>query len=540
MKQIIRSLALLLIATMSVQAQDFKEVVQPLSPKATKGFIYSVNKDDAGTSITFKIKGDKKSEEVFYEEYSFDNALKFLGSKDVQEKKEQKEDVQRTAYYANVGGTSSFDVNSMKLKLNKKVLLYTWNHEKQTYVAKKFISSEVIKPKNDNGKVYLGYASYSSNDENKSDVFVITRIESKDKSLADKFYVLLFNSNLEIIEKPMDLNGSYSLVYCDQLKNDDVVAVFAPNKGAADISKYVYFRFDIQGNVLSKIEFTSPASALLINDVYEKDGDVFCFGTSSKSKEAFKDIYSEYAPIYNPGYTTGANNIQDYRWQKCLDQKMDNFHLLKFSQNQFLFGSTTPVADFKSKFKTAPGDKGATPYSGRKFAVQTFTTTPDGDYLIAGQLTGKVAMGTTSIVVSYEDIVCFHFDKLGNLKAQYGLGKLNNDKKSEIFSMIQNLYPSADGKSLYWEILEVKGAKGYANFSDAYNGRETFYAMYYPRFGKINRSGNTLGAFKTMGDEKYFLQSDFTSYFSKAENSITYIGNSEDSKNLWLGKVMMP
>ncbi|MBK8874994.1 MAG: hypothetical protein IPN13_14170 [Bacteroidetes bacterium] len=104
------------------------------------------------------------------------------------------------------------------------------------------------------------------------------------------------------------------------------------------------------------------------------------------------------------------------------------------------FATNSPVSDFKSKFKTAPGDKGATPYNGKRFYIENFFVTPADEYLIAGQLSAKVNMGSGNIVDSYEDLVCFHFSKDGVLKAPYGLGKLNNDKKSEIFSMQQNFY----------------------------------------------------------------------------------------------------
>ena len=543
MKKIIRTAALVLIVSLTANAQEFKESVQPLSKKSVKGFLYDVNKDDSGNSrITYKIKGDKKSEEVFYEEYSFDKDLKFTGNKDVQEKKEQKPDVERTDFYAYVGGTSSFDVLSMKLKMNKVVQLRSWNHEKQKYITTKYISRENVKPRNDDGKVYYGYASYASTNDESSDVLVIAKVESKDKNQADKFLVLLFNEKLEIKETAMEMNGSHSLVYCQQLSdgNDDVVAVFAPNKGAADVSKYLYFQFDIKGNLKSKIEFKSPASALLITAAYEKDGSVYFFGTSTKSSESFKEVFNEYAPIYNPGSNEQGNNIKDIKWRKALDEKMDNFHLLKFSGNQLAFASTTPVGEFKTKFKTAPGDKGASAYKGKKFYIENFFGTPDEDYLITGQLTSSVNFGSGNIMDSYEDMVCFHFNKTGNLKAQYGIGKINNDKKSEIFKMIQNFHLSADGKSVYWEILEVKGLKGYENFMDAYKDVPTFYPLYYPRLGKIDLINSTLGSFKSMGDEKYFLRRDFTGIYDKADRTITYFGHDDDYKNLWVGKVMIP
>jgi hypothetical protein len=540
MKTIHWVIALIAMTAITANAQVFNEAVQPLSEKAMKGYMYKVSKDEGGnSSITYKMKLDKKSEAVSFEKYTFDKDLKFTGTTEVQEPKEQKPDKEHTFYYANVGGSTSFDVLSMKLKLNKVVRLLTWNHDKQKYVTKKTISNETIKPKNDAGKVYLGYASYSSDDEAKSDVFVLAKTETKDKAIADKFYILQFNSNLELNEKAIELQGAYSLVFCEQLQSEDVVMVFAPKKGSADVSKYIYFRFDIEGNQKNKAEFTSPVSALAITAAYETDGNVYFFGTSTKSAKSYQEVFGEYAPISSPGFSQGGNNYMDYKWRTSVDETMYNFHLLKITGNQLTFSSTTPVADFKTKFKTAPGDKGATAYKGKKFYIESFFVTSAEDYLVAGQLSSKVNMGNANIVDAYTDIICFHFDKTGNLKAQYGIGKMNNDKKSEIFEMVQNFHPSSDGKSLYWEIMEVKGTKGYESFLDAYNGNATFYPLYFPRIVKIDISSNTLGAVKVMGDGKYFLRKNFTSQFDKSENSITYLGHDEAWKKLWVGKVKM-
>jgi hypothetical protein len=537
MKKNIIYIGFFVIASLGTSAQETKETIQPLSPKAAKGYIYNSSKDANGNSIiTYKIAGSKKSNEIFFEEYTFDKDLKFTGSKDVAEKKEQHDDYEKTTYSAYVGGVTSFDVANMKLKLTKDVALKSWSPEKKNFYTKKWISSEVIKAKNDNGKVYSGYAAYYPVEEDA--VFVIAKLNSKEKNTDDKFYVLLFDDKLELTEKPFDLKGSYSLVFCEQVANKDIVIVFAPNKDATDISKYVYFQYDIKGNLKNKAEFNSPATAMLITAAYEKEGSVYFCGSSQKSTDPYEKVFREYAPIYNPGITPGGMNMKDIYWQKAAAEKMDNFHLLKFSGNILTFVSTTPVADFKTKFKTSPSDKDASLYKGSKFSITNFFVTPSGDYLIAGQLTSTINMGTANpSVKSFEDIVCLHFDKNGNLKAQYGIGKMNNDKKSEIFEMPQNFYLSKDGKKLLWEILEVKGTKGYESFLDAYNGNASFYPLYFPRIGSIDLENSTLSTFKILGNEKFFLRKDFISIFDKDEESITYFGHDDDFKNLWVGKV---
>jgi len=515
----------------SLYAQEIKEAIQPLSAKSQKGHLFNVvNEEDGTMNVLYRMKLDKKSEVMTYENYSFDSNLKFTGTKDVQTFKEQKEDVQNVYYSAYVGGTTSFDVLSRKLKIYKELRLETWNQTRQYYQKKKTISKETVKPKNDNGKVYLGYASYDDH----TNLFALVKSESKDKAQADKFIILEYylDEKMEYKEIPVDLTGSYTLVYSAMVNgtNDtpDVVLVFAPNKGASDISKYTYFRYDLKGNLKNKVEFKSPAPALLITAVNEKDGDIYFFGNSKKSKDPYSKVFSEYCPIYNPGSIEGAN-IQDVYWRKSAEQSMDFFHLLKFSGDQLAFASTTAVSEIKTKFKTAPGDKGASEYRGKKFMVECFMVTPTGDYLIGGQLTGSVIMGEHLVDV-YTDIVCFHFDKSGNIKAQYGIGKVNNDKKSEIFPMMQDFYPSTDGNSVYLAILEVKADV------DWYTGIPT--PVYFPRITKIDLGTSTVGAIKSLGESKYFLRTSFLPVLNKSENSVTYVGNDLKEKNLWLGKVV--
>lgn len=531
---------ILLFSAKISTAQLFQESIQDLSAKAKKGYVYDISKEENGnTSIIYKIKDDKKSEEISYEKYSFDKDLKFLGISAVKEVKEDKADREKTYLYANVGGSNSFNVLSMKIKMNKRVLQQTWNHEKQRYITKKVISNETVKARNDAGKVYLGYASYvSNNPDAESEIFNIVRMETDDKKQADKFYILIFNTQLELKETPIDLNGNHTLVFCQQTQNDEVVMMFAPNEGAPDVSKYTYFKYDIKGNLINKVEFASPSSALFITGAYEFENNIYFFGTSSKTKKSFEEEYHEYAPIYNPGAgAEDGNNLLDIKWRKHLKDEADNFHFLKFSGNKFEFASSTPVKDFKTKFKTAPGDKGASVYKGNKFYIESFYVTKNEDFLIAGQLTGSVTLGINGKQEAYEDIVCFQFDKMGIIKAQYGIGKMNNDKKSEIFDMRQHFYPTADGKSLIWEIMEVKGVKGYESFVDAYLNAPSYYELFYPRIVKIDLATNTLGPIKTLGEGEYFLKRNFIKTFDEKEKSVTYFGHDEDWKKIWVGKM---
>ncbi|HEY8403031.1 MAG TPA: hypothetical protein VIK71_00345 [Flavobacteriales bacterium] len=527
------------ITPTQVVCQTSIETNQPISKKSLKGFLDNIQNDENGhIHITYKTKGGKK-DEVIYERYSFDNNLNFVGTFDIKEEKEAYPPMEREGFYAYVGGTTSFDVLSQKLKIQKVKFNYQWNYKNQRYEVKSVRTLDIIKPRNDDGKVFHGCAAYYSNDYNKSGLFILAKSTSKN-SENDTYQILLFDDQLMLKEKALNLQSGYTLVYCEQLPNDEVVAIFAPNKGSADPSRYIYFRLDLEGNELSRIEFNAPKAAVIISAAHEQDGYVYFFGTSGKkSNNSFDQVYSEYSPIYNPGYTGLGRNLVDFKWQKALNTEMENFHIFKFSNRAFEFASSTPVKEFKQKFITAPKDKGASPYNGKRFAVYNFLVTEEGDYLISGQLTDRTRLGD-QLVEAYHDVLCFHFDSKGNLKAQYGIGKASNNKKNIIFGNDQDLILSADGKSLYWVMYEVKGVKGYESFMDAYNGRVTFYPRYYPRITKIDLASNTMGAILVPGEGKYFLKRGKNRIWDADTRSITYIGNDEKYKAIWLSRVNMP
>jgi len=533
MRQIIGAL-IFCCAFLKLTAQ---EAVQDLSKKAIKGFITETEHRDGNYLVTYKMGGDKKKKEVFYETYLFDQHLKFVKNEEVAEPKlsaADKPDKTQTRFSAYVGGCSSFDALSMKLRLSATTINTTWDYKKQRYVYDKTLKSENIKPKNDNGK-YVGYAAFNGGDDGK--LFVIATTTSKEAKNKNDFYILSINSDLNILEKQIDISGSQSLVFTSQLDNGDVVMLFAPKKSEPDLFNYTYLLYNSSGELKNKVNFKSPSTNMLVTNVQEANGAIFFCGTSTKTNDPFDEVFDDYvAEISNPCYKE-AQNYRDEKWMKKADNKMDFFHLLKFSGSQLHFATVTPISEFKSKFKTAPADKKADPYKGKNFQLNAFYVTAAEEYLVAGQLMSKVNLGMGNPVKSYEDIICFYFDKQGQLKTQFGTEKMNTEKKSEIFAVKQSFIPSKDGKSVYWTILEAKGFKGYDSFNDAYiEEKPTYRPKYFPRISKLDLQDNSIANFKVLGNEKYFVSRAYAPIVDATEHSITFIGNDDDYKKLWLAK----
>ena len=88
MKTIYIGIAFLFLLINNVEAQEFKENLQSLSSKSQKGHIYDVSKEEDGSNnIIFKMKADKKSEDLIFEKYSFDKNLKFINISEVKEER---------------------------------------------------------------------------------------------------------------------------------------------------------------------------------------------------------------------------------------------------------------------------------------------------------------------------------------------------------------------------------------------------------------------------------------------------------------------
>ncbi len=141
------------------------ETTHELSKPAQKGILANAELSaDGNIRMTYKMKVDKKSDQVNYEDYVFDKNLKFIGVEKTKEDKQTQPDQKVTLIKAFVGGTNSFNVMSMSLNLQQEVWERNWNFDKQKYQWGSRISKEVVKPKNNDSK-YRGFAAYGNDDD---------------------------------------------------------------------------------------------------------------------------------------------------------------------------------------------------------------------------------------------------------------------------------------------------------------------------------------------------------------------------------------
>jgi hypothetical protein len=531
-------------------SQIITESVQPLSPEAQKGYIDDVRfEQDGKIHVIYQNKIDKKGAEITYEDYIFDKDLKFIEKKNTSVTKEIKPDKETQRLGAYVGGCTSFDILGMKLRVTTdKVKLSNWNYKKQRYDTRKVINSETVKLRSESGKAYAGIEKYWTEDGQA--LVVLASYETKDKANPKKYVHLTIDFDGNVKEKPLDVSGSYSLVYSQEISEEqagkpvgkqDIIVILAPKQGSPNISEYVYLHYDISGTLKNKLTFASPSTNLLVTNATVIDGSVFLFGQSKNEKVAFEKVFEDYAPLPNPCYPDD-DNYQMYKYNKAANEQMDNFHVLKISGGKLDFATTSAISGIKAKVKAPPSEKGETAYKGKKFSIAKFEVTPSNEYLIAGQLTSRVNIGSIkepNYVTAYGDIVCLHLDANGNIKAQYAVDKIFEAKKSVTWEMPMNFYFTPDGKSVYWEIYEVKGFKDNSYWAavNSWYGVNSYFPRYYPRVTKIDLVNLTIGDFKVLGMSKYFLYPNHAgSYIPEAGGNI-YIGKNNDESSLWLGKV---
>lgn len=511
---------------------QIKEASEDLSKPAKKGVLVDANiAQDGNIRITYKMKTDKKSDNLNYEDYVFDTDLKFLGIQKTNENKQTKPDQQITSVSAFVGGSNSFNVMSMTLNLSQEVWERKWDYDAQKYKWGKRISKEQAKPKNNDSK-YRGFAAYDNDDD--GSVMVLA---SYDKGDDDQFVFLHIANDLTLKETKLPLTGNYSLVYCGRLQSGNIFAVLAPNKGATDTKKYFYAECSMSGEITTSNDFNAPSSNMAIMDYGEANGSVYFAAASDKSNNAYNEVFTSYAPINNPGYSTAANRQMDKYEKRMLGQEFDNFHLLQFTNGKLQFASTEPIKAFENLVATPPSQKKKHPYQGKKFLVQNITVAPNGNILVAGQMIDKKIVNKgNSYEYRYYDYVCLQFDAKGILKTQYAVEKVFDDSKNESFAARQSFVISKDGTTAYWELMEVKATKYYASVADAFNGNSTIAAHYYPRIAKINMANHTMSDFESLGEKgKYLVYGSPSSVTDKNGNRY-YIGHDEDYEKVWVGK----
>ena len=286
---------------------------------------------------------------------------------------------------------------------------------------------------------------------------------------------------------------------------------------------------DEHGKIDAKVRFNAKMSGWVIEDfILSEDGkDVYFYGPAKE------DAYvNQVMPTNSP--LTGRAEIKDIKWK--------SFQLMKVSNKEVAWVRNTDLKEFKGKAIAPPSQKQMPVYDGKKFEKTMTYLSPAGEVFIGGQeyTTKKVTDATGNsrkVIDNYKDLILFHFDAGGKLKAQYGVRRDKMNKHSKSFLTPQQLVLSQDGHSIYWAYGEIEGFRGGFNLLNVGGASVGTVSksklLYYPALSKINLDNAKIGDFVMFGKDEsgkqlYYSHPDFSHLISPNGAYLTFIG--EDKK----------
>jgi len=414
------------------------------------------------------------------------------------------------------------------LVLRKYNINYTYEWELTSYFPK-YKMLDKVKLRSDEGDKYFYMKSYNNVED--GNLFVLAGLKKDDDkvNLWKNYHLMQINTSLNVV-KDLEINFDYpqflvgsKLIVDDNDNITDMLFLFAPaNKGKnpdPQKNRYTYIRVNNKLELIDRINLTSPANYWDVYDIEIADG---------------KDEYYLYGPAL-PGK-------DDYYDEMIGTDKYKSFQIAKISNHKVDYLSVTNLYEFESKLKTPPDQRQSPAYDGKKFDLSDMTVTENGDLFIVGQTWGgKFNAISGNREFTYKDFLGFHFDKSGNLIAQYGVDAKEN---SGNYMAPQVMVESDDGKYLYWLIQEVKGVKGEGigfqiagipQFSILLKKR----LLTYPRLGKIDLAKGAVSEFVLYGKEKYFSDNNFPILKNSSEKKVVLFGSNKAGNVIYFVRISM-
>jgi hypothetical protein len=532
MKKLMLSVAIALgfgLMQTNVVAQTVQvEKTYPLSGKARRGTLAHVEFVNDQYVLTYVTSENKKK--MKFQVYTFDKDFNFISQND----DELEFDQAKTKYKWFKFGKEEYVVEGLSVEMNftgtlvlkKKRVTETfdpvfWGYRKKTEILEK------VKPKSDEGNklLYLRHVE----DDNTGDAYVL--VGEKPKSYKDKddvdraqrkLHIMRFNKDCDLVsDLPLDFEwpvslADLSLVPAAEVTEPgvssigDMCLVFAPfgAKGIPrmnpDKLQFTFVRVDKDNKLVARTNFESKATGWRVDDMISEEGG--------------KDIYY---------YGVLAEGDDDYWNQAVAAKKYKAVQLMKVHNNAVEYVSSTNLADFKAKLKTPPSQKKAPEYEGRKFSIANYYMAPNGDFFVMGQ-----NFSEKDGKKSFKDVVSFHFDPKGVLKAQYGLDIIETNDLAQARLTPEQLLPGATNNNVYWFVREIDGV----NSADR--------LLTYGRLGKIDMNGATIGDFKILGSANnkkpdFYLDPNYPYLESGTPGTVVFFGSDKKEKNLWFSRILL-
>lgn len=544
-KRIFGLLILLLSVVMIVPAQQLElEKTYKISRASKRGYLAGLDYDNSAKTYTLTYFTDQKKNTFKYEQYVFDNDFNLIKDGEFTEeaekmKKKFKWFKFKGDEYTVMGNTVDNNLTGT-LVLKRKKITYKYQFLLGGYNRKVDIL-EKVKPKTDDGNKLTGMTH--AEDDMNGDLYVLASVKAKigvnagDDVGAIK--LLKFDNELNMVKsKDFDFPYLQTLAFARTIEKENpddpespgiagMVFIFAPSNvmgkkyADPDNNNYTYIRVDDQCNIVERFSFKSPASFWNVHEMIIAGNELYFYGPAMAGRDKY---FNEGA-----GQRFGGGEV-----------KYKAVQLMKVSNGKMVYLTETTLDEFKAKQVFPPSQKKTPDYTGREFGVRSYNFASNGDLIVVGQNYDKTKEGNIN---KFEDVLGFHFDTNGKLKAQYGLdtkekgvavdysylqgvGYYTVTKITSVYASPQTIIEGSD-HNLYWVLQEIKGQ---ANDK----------LLTYPRIGRINMSNNTLTDLQTFGKgEGFYLDPKYPFLETDKSETLVFFGADKAGKELWFARVKL-
>jgi hypothetical protein len=543
-KKFLVFLVVLLAGASQLQAQQLDlEKTYKISRASKRGFLAGLDYDKDAKTYTLTYFTDQKKNTFKYEQYVFDNDFNLVKEGEFTEeaekmKKKFKWFRFKGEEYTVMGNTVDNNLTGT-LVIKKKKITYKYQFLLGGYNRKVDIL-EKVKPKTEDGNKLTGITH--AEDDMNGDLYVLASVKAKIGVNAGtevgSIRLMKFDSDLNMV-KSKDFEFPYlqtlAFVRSIERENPDdpestgvagLVFIFAPSNAMGkysdpDNNNYTYIRVDDQCNIVERFNFKSPASYWNIHEMISAGAETYFYGPAMAGRDKY---FNEGA-----GSRFGGGEV-----------KYKAVQLMKVSGGKMVYLTETNLEEFKAKQQFPPSQRKTPDYTGREFGIRSYNFASNGDLIVVGQNYNRTKEGNIN---KFEDVLGFHFDTDGKLKAQYGLDTKENGvavdynylqgvgyytvtKITSVYACPQTIVEGSDG-DLYWVLQEIKG-----------QGNDKL--LTYPRIGKVNMKNNTVTDLKTFGKgEGFYLDPKYPFLETDKSETLVFFGADKGGKELWFARVKL-
>jgi len=556
------------------------EKFQDVSSKAKRGYLEDVKVDNAAGKIDLRFITKSTTKEVASQTYHFNTKYELLGVDEVSIPMEKVKGYRGENYSkeaitieATVPGTGFAALAAMTtppgtILIRRRRIDYKWSWLGGGY-RKRVKLLETIKPKTEAGGGFH-YLSHVDDDATGGSLVLASenvRLTNV-KGLKIGLHLLHFTKDAELDKDTyLDTDVAQSFVEMgavgldtDEEADDsgkaspDVAIMLAYTKGMGKTkglhpaTEYQYLRVGTDGTVKEKIRVDAPVSAWLVNGfIPMTDGGVLLYGPANAKTD---DYYAEALPTPAAGLSAEESF------------KAKNFVLGKIIGGKVAWLTKTDLKEFEAKQQVPPGQKRTPDYTGKRFAINLAYETPNGDIFVGGQnfkaragsaggnkflntLTGT-AGGYAGPTRSYGDMLLFHFSSQGQLRAQYGVRRAENNATASMAPTAQFMRSTADGKAVYWTFFEIDGWRTVTGLTDEGSKGGLFdpterETISYPSVTRIDLGAATIGPQKAFGvtkEGKYYVSNIYSTLpVGASTKQIVFFGENKKGSTMWFGQL---